>query len=216
MLTAGRMNPCANDFVPGRRTRPSPINTSLAAATLLPSGATQSAPAVGPGLQFGHSRDVANNPTTLTTRSRQEMNNGSLSAPSQYFSQPSATNTNTDDNMSEASAISAHYLEMRPELAGQKPEVFVQTSHPRGFKRFTMANNIEMKEAYEGAYGIVTNINPDYYIMPYGVSHRRSLSVTLLTASRLVSSTSRLTSRRTYTTQYGIVSGQRSRRSHSG
>ncbi|KAI6888326.1 hypothetical protein KC360_g1004 [Hortaea werneckii] len=66
------------------------------------------------------------------------------------------------------SDMSAHYLEANPGLKDQSPDVFVQETHPRSFKRFAMADRVDMAEAYPGAMDVVTSMNPEYYQMPYG------------------------------------------------
>ena len=65
--------------------------------------------------------------------------------------------------------MSAHYLEANPDLRDQSPDVFHQETHPRSFKRFAMADSVEMVEAYPNALNAVSKMNPEYYQMPYGV-----------------------------------------------
>ncbi|GAB1738850.1 hypothetical protein NU219Hw_g3634t2 [Hortaea werneckii] len=66
------------------------------------------------------------------------------------------------------SDMSPHYLEANPGLKDQSPEVFYQEAHPRSFKRFAMADRVEMAEAYPGALVDVNPMNPEYYQMPFG------------------------------------------------
>ena len=75
--------------------------------------------------------------------------------------------------MSDLSVISPHYLEVHPELEGMKAAVFQQTSHPRNFKHLAMDGRAAIEEAFPGALTIVSGLNADYFIMPYGVSHDR-------------------------------------------
>ncbi|EMC97771.1 hypothetical protein BAUCODRAFT_403416 [Baudoinia panamericana UAMH 10762] len=74
-----------------------------------------------------------------------------------------------DDNSSEVSdAISDHYLERNPELAGMTPVIFRQDPHSRSFKRLAMAAGGHMEEAFAGAYDIINSINPEVFQMPFG------------------------------------------------
>ncbi|RMY91883.1 hypothetical protein D0864_05990 [Hortaea werneckii] len=66
------------------------------------------------------------------------------------------------------SDMSAHYLEANPDLRDQSADVFNQETHPRSFKRFAMADSVEMVEAYPNALNTVREMNPGYYQMPYG------------------------------------------------
>ncbi|KAI7277650.1 hypothetical protein KC345_g6495 [Hortaea werneckii] len=66
------------------------------------------------------------------------------------------------------SDMSAHYLEANPDLRDQSPDVFNQETHPRSFKRFAMADSVEMEEAYPNALETVRKMNPEYYQMSYG------------------------------------------------
>ena len=78
--------------------------------------------------------------------------------------------------MSDLSVISPHYLEVHPELEGKKATVLQQIPHPRSFKRLTMDGRVEVEEAFTGALTIVSGLNADYFVMPYGVSHTPRLS----------------------------------------
>lgn len=97
--------------------------------------------------------------------------NTSTGAPSSSF--PSSHRQSTVYTLASSdhlSDMSPHYLEANPGLKDQSPEVFIQETHPRSFKRFSMTDRVEMAEAYPGAMDTANNLNPEYYQMPYGVS----------------------------------------------
>ena len=75
-----------------------------------------------------------------------------------------------EDNISEYTVISPHYLERMPGMKGEKAPVFNQNTHPLAFKRFAMSGEVEMKQAFPGAYETVSALNPDFFVMPLGVS----------------------------------------------
>ncbi|KAK4545924.1 hypothetical protein LTR36_002488 [Oleoguttula mirabilis] len=82
------MDPTAGEFRPGRGNRPQPINTSLPAAPFLSSNtrfseATQSAPGLGLGLDFGSSK-------TTATAPNQAMKTGDYLLPARSGALPTA------------------------------------------------------------------------------------------------------------------------------
>ncbi|KAI6839240.1 hypothetical protein KC340_g3009 [Hortaea werneckii] len=93
----------------------------------------------------------------------------SSGAPSSSFSsnhrQSTVYTLPSSDHLSD---MSPHYLEANPGLKDQSPEVFIQETHPRSFKRFAMTDRVEMAEMYPGAMDEVNKLNPEYYQMPYG------------------------------------------------
>ncbi|KAI7340363.1 hypothetical protein KC315_g743 [Hortaea werneckii] len=95
--------------------------------------------------------------------------NTSSGAPSSSFSsnhrQSTVYTLPSSDHLSD---MSPHYLEANPGLKDQSPEVFIQETHPRSFKRFAMTDRVEMAEMYPGAMDAVNKLNPEYYQMPYG------------------------------------------------
>ena len=140
-------------FTPHRGTRPAPINTSLAEASYIPRTRTQHPLS---NVTTHESQDSGTRPTTTNSRPSSDL-------------QPD-TDTSSEDTMSDLSVISLHYLEVHPELEGKKATVLQQIPHPRSFKRLTMDGRVEVEEAFTGALTIVSGLNADYFIMPYGVS----------------------------------------------
>lgn len=69
----------------------------------------------------------------------------------------------TEDGISVIGAISPHYLDTYPELAGQHAPVFRQATHPQGWKRVTTTPGARVDEAFKGAHEIVRGLNPDLF-----------------------------------------------------
>ena len=137
-----------------------------------------------PQQQFGGARDAANQPRTIPADNHHFYQNLTARS-SELFSRPSSSvrspfsdaqyTAYSDTEETNYSTISPHYLITMPELANSETPVFQQRSHPNGFKRVIMAGNIEVKEAYPGAYETVKGFNADFFAMPYGVSVFRHL-----------------------------------------
>lgn len=78
-----------------------------------------------------------------------------------------------DDQTSPASGsvvISDHYSKTHPEQAGTKSKVWKERHHTQGLRRALKDPHADWEEAYPGALGILTCMNPETYQMPFGVS----------------------------------------------
>ncbi|OTA32965.1 hypothetical protein BTJ68_07208 [Hortaea werneckii EXF-2000] len=170
------MDPAANAFVPGRSRRPPNINTNLPPAAFM-----RNAPQVA-----AHSPYVANSSNNMsqwspqvglgispaTTASAQTATQA-LSHVTPWTAHPSGMSANTQHaHLGQPTYQQGSQTFPLPQTAflpsDQSPDVFNQETHPRSFKRFTMADNVEMSEAYPNALETVRKMNPEYYQMPYG------------------------------------------------
>ncbi|KAK5119759.1 hypothetical protein LTR85_007335 [Meristemomyces frigidus] len=129
--------------------------------------------------QFRGARDAPSQPRVLppntqhvqqnvTTRAGQDLSNASASTTSHSFGDSYTTDTSSEDDLSQISTISPHYLTLHPEQANMTGEVFMQASSARGFKRFALDPSVEIEEVFKGACNTVAGMNPDYYKMPFG------------------------------------------------
>lgn len=165
------MDPRAGEFKPGRNSRPQHVKTSAPVAGMSNNFLPTKQFSDGSRDTAGQPRHPRSNPPFNVTR--KDSSNGSQSATSTKFHGDQDTDTSSDDTMSQVSRvsnISPHYLTQHPEQKG-KSQVFQQGSHPGSFKRVTMDVSLPVEESFPGAYELVKSLNPDYYSMPYGVSH---------------------------------------------
>jgi len=137
-----------------------------------------------PQHEFGGARDVSNQPRVyqannqhlypnLNSQSSEIFSAHGSTVPSPYSTAQFSAYSDTEET--NYSTISPHYLITMPELANSETPVFQQRSHPHGFKRVIMAGDIEVREAFPGAYDTVKGLNADFFAMPYGVSVVRHL-----------------------------------------
>lgn len=122
--------------------------------------------------------ELAKAPRTfpLTQGEFQSTNNsstdGSVSATIASFDQLTTGTDDTSENyaFSDSDLDSPHYSLVHPDLVGQRVAPFYQTTQANSFNRITMDNKANVVEAYDDSFVHANALNPEYYLMPMGVS----------------------------------------------